>query len=62
MQRVIVILEGQGGPLERKEVEYDDTGDDPGEELSTAVQETIETWTLSAGDTIKIRELGREED
>lgn len=61
MPTIIVILEGMGGPLDRQEVQYK-PGRDPGEALSIAAQEAIETWTLSAGDTIKIREPGREED
>jgi hypothetical protein len=61
MQRLIVILEGQGGPLDRSEVTYDDTGDDPGTAASLAIHDAIETWMLSPGDTIKIREPGREE-
>lgn len=57
MAKVTVVLEGRGGMLDRKDVEYREGGD-PDETLSLAVHEAIETWVLSVGDTIKIRETG----
>lgn len=61
MAKVVVVLDGMGGPLDKKEVEYQ-PGNDPGEALSLAVHDAIEPWILSAGDTIKIREAGWRED
>lgn len=57
MKKVLVVLEGSGGPLDRVEVEADSE-----ETVDEAIQEAIEDWTLSVGDTIKIREPGWTED
>ncbi len=61
MARLIIILDNGGGPLDRAEVSYNENDADPGERLDEAVKRVIEGWTLSAGDTIKIREPGRED-
>lgn len=55
--KVIVVLDGGAGPLDRAEVTYT-PGDDPGEAASLAIHAVIEKWTLSPGDTIRI---GREQ-
>lgn len=52
--KAVVVLEGQGGELDRAEVEVKRPGDDPGEALSIAIHDAIENWVLSPGDTIRI--------
>ena len=54
-ETVFAILEGQGGILERAEVTFT-PGRDRDEALNLALHEKIDTWTLSVGDTIKIRD------
>lgn len=56
-RKVFVILENAPDcELERREVEFEE-GDDASENESLAIHDVIETWTLNAGDTIKIREV-----
>lgn len=52
--KATVVLDGQGGELDRAEIEVQRPGDDPGEALSIAIHDAIENWTLSIGDTIRI--------
>lgn len=54
--KAIVVLEGAGGVLDRVEVSVRSAGDDPQEALNLAIHDTIETWVLSPGDTIRITE------
>lgn len=60
MQRFFVILEGKGGVLDTKEITVP-AGDDPDEAVNLAAHEAMETWILSVGDTIKIREPGEKD-
>lgn len=60
MDRFFVILEGQGGVLEEKEIRVP-AGHDPDEAANLAAHEAIEDWILSVGDTIKIRAPGEKE-
>jgi len=60
MDRFFVILEGQGGVLDTKEVPIP-AGADPDEAANLAAHEAIDTWTLSVGDTIKIRRPGEKD-
>jgi hypothetical protein len=59
-KKVIVVLEGRGGVLDRQEVSYEERGD-ADEAVNLAVHEAISGMILSPGDTIKIREPGTEE-
>lgn len=54
--KAIVILEGRGGELDRAEIEVDAEGEDAEAPFNEAVQDQIELWILSPGDTIKIVE------
>jgi hypothetical protein len=52
--KATVVLEGQGGELDRAEVVIKRPGEDPEEELSLAIHSAIENWVLSPGDVIRI--------
>lgn len=55
--KAIVVLEGQGGELDRAEVVANPRGHDPDEALNLAIHEVIEDWVLSPGDIIRIEGL-----
>jgi hypothetical protein len=56
MPKLVVILENSPDcELERQEVEYEE-GEDSTSTTDDAIMEVLEGWTLSVGDTIKIRE------
>lgn len=55
--KILVTLNGSGGELDRTEIEVPTDHDDFDEAVDLAVQEIIEGWHLSVGDTITIAEV-----
>lgn len=55
--KIKVTLDGGAGELDSKTFEVADSDPDQGETINIAASEIIEGWTLSAGDTITIREV-----
>ena len=52
--KICIVLNGPGGELDRQTIEVRD--DDDSVEISHAITEALETWTLAPGDTIVISE------
>lgn len=52
--KIEIILNGKGGELDRQTITVND---DDSAEVSHAIYDAIEAWTLSPGDTIVINEL-----
>lgn len=50
--KVAVILENIGGELDRKVIDIHDEGDE-----HAAIEEVLEEWLISVGDTIRIVEV-----
>jgi hypothetical protein len=57
MKKVQLILEGTGGELDRVDVEMTDTGNAPDGFDGTLAAKVIATWTLAAGDVIRVQEV-----
>lgn len=55
--RITVILSSHGGELERASVEVRDDDADTDERANLAIQNVIDGWVLSPGDTITIEEV-----
>ncbi len=53
--RVLLILTGRGGELDRQTVTYNN--EDDSAEVSEHIHDAMRAWVLSPGDTIHIEEL-----
>ncbi len=53
--RIAVVLEGTAGELDRKVIRSRSSAND--EKISNEIQDVIELWILSPGDTIRIVEV-----
>lgn len=63
MQLAVILENAPGCVLSREVVEIADEPDGgyAGDAIDDAVSKILETWTFSLDDTIKIREVGRED-
>lgn len=54
VQAFVVLESGEGNELDRKRIA---SGDDAGDDISQAIKDVIDSWTLDVGDIIRIVEV-----